>query len=188
MGQMDSSNERNNEIREENENLKAQLIDMGQRESRMQQAGAILRITLGVILVATWFKNLQDGIYTADGIVGLFNYLFNDNGGGPAFYQAIIGATILQVPGLFAVFQLVGELLMGLGLLVGLFTPLAAVGAALFFFNLFLAYLGGNEWIWTYVLLTVSALVAGLVQSGRAWGVDSLLLRRLGEPPGGPIW
>ncbi len=161
---------------------------MGQEQNTARQATAILRITLGVILIATWFKNLQDGIYTADGIVGLFNYLFNDNGGGPAFYRAIINGTILQVPGLFAVFQLVGELLMGLGLLVGLLTPLAAIGAALFFFNLFLAYLGGSEWIWTYVLLTVSALVVALAQSGRAWGLDSLLLQRLGEPPRGPIW
>lgn len=161
---------------------------MGQEQNTARQATAILRITLGVILVVTWFKNLQDGIYTADGIVGLFNYLFNDNGGGPGFYRALINGTILQVPGLFAVFQLVGELLLGLGLLVGLFTPLAALGAALFFFNLFLAYLGGNDWIWTYVLLTVSALVVALAQSGRAWGLDSLLLRRLGEPPGGPIW
>ncbi|MDE0197930.1 MAG: DoxX family membrane protein [Caldilineaceae bacterium SB0675_bin_29] len=161
---------------------------MGQEQNTARQATAILRITLGVILIVTWFKNLQDGIYTADGIVGLFNYLFNDNGGGPAFYRALINGTILQVPGLFAVFQLIGELLLGLGLLVGLFTPLAALGAALFFFNLFLAYLGGNDWIWTYVLLTVSALVVALAQSGRAWGLDSLLLRRLGEPPGGPIW
>ena len=161
---------------------------MGQEQNTARQATAILRITLGVILIVTWFKNLQDGIYTADGIVGLFNYLFNDNGGGPAFYRALINGTILQVPGLFAVFQLVGELLLGLGLLVGLFTPLAALGAALFFFNLFLAYLGGNDWIWTYVLLTVSALVVALAQSGRAWGLDSLLLQRLGEPPRGPIW
>jgi len=141
-----------------------------------------------VILVFAWFDNLQKDVYTADGIIGLFNYLFNENGGGPAFYRAIINGTILQVPGLFAVFQLVGELLLGLGLLVGLFTPLAAIGAALFFFNLFLAHLGGHAWIWTYVLLTVSALVTALTQSGRAWGLDSLLLRRLGEPPRGPIW
>ena len=161
---------------------------MGQVEIRLRQAVAILRITIGVILVATWYDNLRGGIYTADGIIGLFNYLFHENEGGPAFYRAIINGTILQVPGLFAVFQLVGELLLGLALLVGLFTPLAAVGAALFFFNLFLAYLGGHEWIWTYVLLTVSTLVVAMSQAGRAWGLDILLLRRFGEPPGGPIW
>ena len=165
-------------------------MSQGPVEIRLRQAVAVLRITLGVILVATWYENLRGGIYAADGegIVGLFNYIFNEQQGGPAFYRAIINSTILQVPGLFAVFQLVAELLMGLALLVGLFTPLAAVGAALFFLNLFLANFGGHEWIWTYVLLTVSALVTALAQSGRAWGLDSLLLRRLGEPPRGPIW
>ena len=48
---------------------------MGQEKNTVRQAVAILRITLGVILLVTWYKNLQDGIYTADGIVGLFNYL-----------------------------------------------------------------------------------------------------------------
>ncbi len=161
---------------------------MGQVEIRLRQAVAILRITIGVILVVTWYDNLRGGIYTADGIIGLFNYIFHENEGGPAFYRAIINGTILQVPGLFAVFQLVGELLLGLALLVGLFTPLAAVGAALFFFNLFLAHLGGHDWIWQYVLLTVSTLVVAMSQAGRAWGLDILLLRRFGEPPGGPIW
>ena len=33
---------------------------------------AVLRITVGVILLVTWFENLQGGIYTADGITGLF--------------------------------------------------------------------------------------------------------------------
>ncbi len=74
---------------------------------------AVLRITLGVILLVTWYDNLQKGVYTADGITGLFNYLFNDNGGGPAFYRTIIESTILQAPGLFASFQMVAELLMG---------------------------------------------------------------------------
>lgn len=161
---------------------------MGQTENRLRQAAAILRITVGVILIATWYTNLQKGDYTADGIVGLFDYIFHERGGGPAFYRAIINATILQVPGLFGGFQLVAELLMGVALLVGLLTPLAAAGAALFFFNLFLAHFGGQDWIWTYVLLTVSALVVALSQAGRAWGLDVLLLRRLGEPPRGPIW
>jgi hypothetical protein len=71
---------------------------------------------------------------------------------------------------------------LGAGLLLGLFTPIAGLGAALFFFNLLLAYFGGQEWIWTYVLLTVSAVVVALTRSGRAWGLDAWLLRRSGEP------
>ena len=161
---------------------------MGQVEIRLRRAVALLRITLGVILLFTWYDNFQKGVYTSQGIVDLFDYIFNTQGGGPEFYRAAISSSILQAPGLFAVFQMVAELMMGLALLFGVFTPLAAIGAALFFFNLFLAYFGGNEWIWTYVLLTVSALVTALAESGRAWGLDSLLLRRLGEPPRGPIW
>ncbi len=161
---------------------------MGQGEIKLRRVVALLRITVGLILLVTWYDNLRKGVYTSEGIVDLFNYIFHDKEGGAPFYRTIINSTILQVPGLFAVFQMVAELLMGLALLFGVFTPLAAAGATLFFFNLFLAYFGGLEWIWTYVLLTVSALVVALSQAGRSWGLDSALLRRLGEPPTGLLW
>jgi len=143
---------------------------------------ALLRITLGVILLATWFDNLTKGVYSGGGIEGLFDYIFNENGGGPAFYRSLIDSTILQAPAAFGAFQLVAEFALGAGLLLGLFTPLAGLGAALFFANLFLAYLGGQEWIWTYVLLTVTAVVVALARSGRVWGVDGWLLARRGGP------
>ena len=149
---------------------------------------AVLRITVGVILLVTWYDNFQKGIYTADGITGLFSYIFNDNGGGPAFYRALIENSILQVPGLFAGFQLVAELLLAVGLIVGGLTPLVGFGATLFFFNLFLAYFGGNEWIWTYVLLTSSAFVVAFTRSGRAFGIDQLLVKARGEPPVFFLW
>ena len=149
---------------------------------------ALLRLTLGIIILATWFDNLNKGIYTADGITGLFNYIFNDNGGGPVFYQAIIEGTILQAPGTFATFQMVAEFLMGLALLLGFLTPVAGAGAVLFFSNLLLAYFGGNEWIWVYVLLAASALVITLARSGRAFGIDQILMAKRGQPPLGILW
>lgn len=154
----------------------------------MRRVIAVLRITLGVILLATWYKNLTDGIYTADGITGLFNYIFNDNQGGPAFYRALIQSTILQVPGLFAAFQLVAELLLAIGLIVGVLTPLVGVGAMIFFFNLFLAYFGGHEWIWTYVLLTSAAFTVAFTRAGRAFGLDAILVANRGEPPVSVLW
>jgi hypothetical protein len=149
---------------------------------------AILRITLGVILLATWYDNLLKGVYTANGITELFSYLFNDNGGGPSWYRLLIQNTVLRAPGFFATFQLVMEPLLGLGLLLGALTPMAGLAAALFFFNLFLAYLGGNDWIWTYVLLVSSAVVAALTRSGRALGIDSFLLSTRGRPPIPLLW
>ena len=155
---------------------------------RLRVLIAPLRMTLGLILLVTWYENFTKGTYTADGIVGLFNYIFNDTGGGPEWYRALIEATILQVPGLFAAFQLVAELLLGLGLFFGGLTPIAGCAAALFFFNLFLSYYGGNEWIWIYVLLTVSALVVGLTRSGRAFGLDQYLFQTRGDPPYDFLW
>lgn len=155
---------------------------------RLRSLIAPLRITLGLILLVTWYDNLNKGLYSADGITGLFNYIFNDVGGGAAWYRALIEGSILQVPGAFAGFQLVAELLLGLGLLFGGLTPIAGISAAIFFFNLFLSYYGGNEWIWTYVLLTVSALVVGLSHSGRAFGLDQYLLKTRGEPPYPFLW
>ena len=160
---------------------------------RLRQIVAILRITLGVIILATWWENLNKGIYTAQGITDLFTHpdwgAFTNGGGALPGYRPIIENTILQVPGVFAVFQMVAELLMGLGLLFGALTPVAGAGATFFFFNLFLTYLGNSEeWIWTYVLLAVSALVVTLVRSGRVWGVDAVLNRIQGEPRPPFLW
>jgi thiosulfate dehydrogenase (quinone) large subunit len=143
----------------------------------LRRVVALLRITLGIIILATWYSNLHKGLYTAGGITGLFNYIFNDNGGSFELYRAGVEATILQWPGAFAVFMLVAELLMGLGLLLGVLTPVAGLAATLFFFNLFLAYIGGSEWLGTYIILTASAFVVALTRSGRSFGIDSWLLK-----------
>ena len=84
---------------------------------------------------------------------------------------------------------MIAEFLMGLGLFVGGLTPLAGAGTTFFFFNLFLAYLGNNqEWVWTHVLLTVSALVVTVTLSGRQFGVDRYLLEKRGPPPVRFLW
>ncbi len=157
------------------------------------RAVALLRITLGIIILATWWENLQKGIYTAQGITDLFLHpdwgAFTNGGGALPGYRPIVEATILQFPGAFAAFQLIAELLMGLGLLVGGFTPLAGAGATFFFFNLFLTYFGNSqEWIWTYVLLTMSTLVVTITLSGRQFGVDQFLLHKRGRPPVPFLW
>lgn len=149
---------------------------------------AVLRLTLGVILLVTWYENLIKGTYTADGMVSLFKYIFDDAGGGPIFYRQLIQSTILQVPGFFAIFQMIAELILAVGLLIGGLTPLVGAGAMIFFLNLFFAYLGGNEWIWTYVLLTSAAFTVAFTRAGRAWGLDAYLLETRGEPPLGLLW
>ena len=154
---------------------------------------ALLRITLGVIILVTWIGNFDDGLYSAsgDGIEGLVNWLFeaeDGNGSSLTAYQSILDNTILRFSGTFAVLQGIGELAIALGLLFGVCTRAAALGAMIFFANLFLSYYGGNEWIWTYVLLFMSSLTVFLGFGGRALGLDNWLADRFGRSPAGLVW
>lgn len=153
-----------------------------EREARHRRiALALLRMTLGVIILATWYDNLGKGLYTADGLTGFFNWLASPEGNGGSLtpYHRFLGATIAPVAGAFAPFQMVAEFILGLALLLGALTRLFAVAAMFFFFNLFLAYVGGQEWIWTYVLLFMVSLTVGLGAAGRTWGLDAWLRQRM---------
>ncbi len=141
-----------------------------------------LRILLGIILLVTWKENLDKGLYTPEGFRGFIEYLAD---GHPIeFYRGFLLGVVAPAAGLFAPFQMIIELGMGLALLSGTFTRLAGIAATFFFLNLFAAYLNPNlgEWIWSYVMLIALALVVTFCSAGRAWGVDALLLKRRGEP------
>ncbi len=122
-------------------------------------AVSLLRITLGIIILATWYENVKSGLYTADGLTGFFNWLFDPNGNDSSllFYKAFLDGAIVPVAGLFGTFQLIAELVLGIALTIGLFSRLFGVIAMFFFTNLFLSYFSGHEWIWVYVLLFMTA-------------------------------
>lgn len=143
---------------------------------------AVPRIVLGVILVVTWYENLAKGLYQADNFRGFILYLAEGHTIGP--YHAFLTGVVAPNAGLFATFQLVTELLMGLALIFGALTPLAGLGALFFFANLFVAYLNPTlgEWIWTHVMLLTMAAMSTFGKSGRALGIDLLLLQHWGEP------
>jgi hypothetical protein len=74
---------------------------------QLRTAVALLRITLGVIILATWYGNLQKGLYTADGLTGFFNWLFdvqNGNASSLAFYKSFLDTAIVPIAGPFATF------------------------------------------------------------------------------------
>jgi uncharacterized membrane protein YphA (DoxX/SURF4 family) len=160
-----------------------------------QSAGlglAILRIALGLTVLATWWGNVGDDFYTADGLRGFFDWAFTPaedggNGSSLGFVESIIDGTVLQAPGFFGFLQTVVEFLIGLGLLIGGFTRLFSFLGILFFTGLFLTYFGGEEWIWTYVILIAGAVAVFLGSAGRTLGVDQLLAAR-GRSPFGMLW
>lgn len=148
---------------------------------------ALLRITLGVIIVATWFGNVRDDLYSSDEFAGLLEWLGSPEGndGSLGFVHSILDAVVVPAAGFFGPLQLVVELVIGLALVVGVFSRLFSLLAAGFFMTLFLAYFGGEEWIWTYVLLFMASVTVYLDFGGRRLGVDEMLHRTRGDSPAG---
>lgn len=155
---------------------------------KLRRIVALLRITLGVILLVTWWENLQKGLYQADNFAAFINSLAAGHPLGA--YRDFLVNVVAANATIFGTFQLITELGMGVALVLGLFTPLAGLGAALFFLNLFMAYLNPTlgEWVWTYVLLLVAALVVTLTRSGLALGIDRRLAKDRGKPPFPLLW
>ena len=158
----------------------------------------VLRVTLGVITLFTWIGNVtpdENGVrfYSAEGLEGYFRWAFQSveeggNGGTLFFVQDILDATILQAAGTFAIFQTVFELVLAIALIFGVFTRASALAAIGFFFSLFLVQFGGEEWIWTYVLLVTVPVAIFLNWGGRFLGVDQFIAKAKGESPFGLIW
>lgn len=143
------------------------------------EALALVRISLGVTILATWADNVANDLYTGDGLRGLLTWLAteapNGNGGSLGFVHSLLDSIVAPQAGVFAFAQLVVELLFGIGLLLGLFTRLSSLLAAGFFLTLLLAYFGGEEWIWTYVILLAGAVAVFIGYAGRTWGLDGRL-------------
>lgn len=143
-----------------------------------------------MIVLVTWFDNLDKGLYGADGLTGFLDWLFDENGNNSSldFYHSFVDAVVVPIAGPYGVLQAIVELAISVALILGVGTRLASAVAALFFANLFLAYFGGEEWIWTYVLLFMSAVTVFLGYGGRQLGVDEYLVRARGDSPGSLIW
>lgn len=170
-----------------------ELDDNQQRQTRIGLA--ILRVVLGVIILATWWSNLTDdpNFYSADGLRGFFDWVAKPaedggNGASLGFVHSIIDNTVLQAPGVFGVAQTIMEGLIGLGLVVGGFTRLFSLLATLFFGGLFLTYFGGEEWIGTYIILSAASFSVFLGYAGRTLGLDRKIASSRGASPGDLLW
>jgi len=96
------------------------------------------------------------------------------------WYKAFLQNTVLPHASLFATLQTYGEVVVGLGLILGLFTRLTAVVGLVLSLNYGLA----TQWMTFgqqgFHLLLITSMVIFLVAgAGRAWGLDAVLLPRL---------
>ena len=141
---------------------------------------ALLRIMVGLMFLSTWYSNQLKGFYTPDGLLEFFTHVFPQSENPLGWYANFIQGVILPIRHIFASFQLVAELVMGLALLVGGLTPLFSLAGIFFLTNTFLATFG-HDWPWAYMLPIGILGVAFLARAGRSLGLDAILRRRFGE-------
>jgi len=141
---------------------------------------ALLRIMVGLMFLLTWLPNFLDGLYTPDGLLIFFTEEFPQTENSLVFYANFIDSVILPIRNVFAPFQLVAEFLLGLAILLGVFTPLASIAGIFFLINTMLATFG-HDWLWSYILPISILVVTLFTHAGRAVGVDAYLLKRFGK-------
>jgi len=133
-----------------------------------------------VMFLSTWLPNALDGLYTPDGLLNFFNKDFPQSENPLVFYANFIDEVILPIRHVFAPFQLAAEFLMGLALLMGVFTPLVSITGVFFLLNTMLATFG-HDWLWSYIMPMSILVVVFFTRAGRVMGADAYLLKRFGE-------
>jgi uncharacterized membrane protein YphA (DoxX/SURF4 family) len=151
------------------------------RESRTELLMAALRAMMGVIFLAVWSDNLIKGYYSPSGWAEFVQGYADTTK--VAAYADLLNAVMIPNSAAFAYGQFAVELIVfGLFLVLGLFTPVSGLLAALFQLNLLVATSGTGEWPGTYIIMLVLLLAIALSQSGRTLGLDARLARRSPHP------
>jgi uncharacterized membrane protein YphA (DoxX/SURF4 family) len=143
---------------------------------------AIVRVTVGSMLVWVFFENLGKGLYRPAGYAGLISYYIK-NSHSPAIWKSVMGLAASHAA-MAAPMQALTEISLGVLLVIGLLTRPAAFVAFLYLGSLWVSE-WGTAWIWELLVPVLASLGLALGRAGRTWGVDALLARR---NPSSPWW
>jgi uncharacterized membrane protein YphA (DoxX/SURF4 family) len=143
---------------------------------------ALVRVTIGAMLVWVFFENLGKGLYTPAGYAGLINYYIKSSHS-PAAWKAVMGLAASHAA-MAAPTQALTEISLGILLVIGLLTRPAAFVAFLYLGSLWVSE-WGTAWIWELLVPVLASLGVAVGRAGRAWGIDALLARR---HPSSPWW
>ena len=144
---------------------------------------AIVRLTIGAMLVWVFFENLGKGLYTPAGYAGLINYYIQHDHA-PAVWKTVM-ALAASHASMAAPLQALTEISLGVLLVLGLLTRpvgLAAVRVAQAVSGSLSGAPRGSGNCWSRCSHRLR-LRSG--RAGRTWGVDALLARRW---PSSPWW
>ncbi|MGB0012617.1 MAG: TQO small subunit DoxD [Candidatus Sulfotelmatobacter sp.] len=143
---------------------------------------AIVRVTIGAMLVWVFFENMGKGAYTPNGYANLIDYYIKA-GHAPGAWKAVM-ALAASHAAMAAPMQAVTEISLGILLVIGLLTRPLAFVAFLYLGSLWVSE-WGTAWIWELLVPVMASLALVVGRAGRAWGVDALLARRR---PSSPWW
>ena len=143
---------------------------------------AVVRLTIGAMLVWVFFENLGKGLYTPGGYAGLIHY-YIQKGHAPAAWKAV-ETLAANHAAMAAPMQAVTEISFGILLVIGLCTRPIAFLAFLYLTSLWVSE-WGTAWIWELLVPVLASLGLALGRAGRAWGVDAWLAKRW---PSSPWW
>ena len=152
------------------------------RETRAELMMAFLRVVMGVIFLAVWSDNLIKGYYSSRRL-GRTSSSTTRTRPRSGLYADLLNHVMIPHSAVFASGQFAIEFVVfGLFLVLGVFTPVSALLAALFQLNLLVATSGTTDWPGTYIIMAALLLAVSLSQAGRTLGVDALLARRNPHP------
>ena len=143
---------------------------------------AIVRVTIGAMLVWVFFENLGKGLYTPGGYAGLIHY-YIEHSHSPAVWKAVMGIAASHAA-MAAPMQALTEISLGVLLIVGLLTRPAAFIVFLYLGSLWVSE-WGTAWIWELLVPVLASLALAVGRAGRTCGIDALLARRR---PASPWW
>src|SRR5207302_519438 len=143
---------------------------------------AIVRVTIGAMLVWVFFENLGKGLYSPAGYAGLISYYIK-NSHSPAIWKSVMQLAASHAA-MAAPMQALTEIGLGTLLVIGLFTRPAAFIAFLYLGSLWVSE-WGTSWIWELLVSVMASLGVAIGSAGRAWGVDAWLAKRW---PSAPWW
>lgn len=140
-----------------------------------QRGLALARICIGAMFVWVFFENLGKGLYSPGGYGALITW-YAENGSAPELWKSVMRLAAANAR-LAAPMQGVAEISFGVLLVLGLFTRLVALLAALFLTSLWVSE-WGTAWIWELLVPMWTAYAVALGAAGRHWGVDARFARR----------
>src|ERR1700736_5877943 len=143
---------------------------------------ALVRVTIGAMLVWVFFENLGKGLYTPAGYAGLIRH-YIEASHSPAAWKAVMGLAANHAA-MAAPMQAMTEISLGILLVIGLLVRPAAFVAFLFLGSLWISE-WGTSWIWELLVPVLASLGVAVGRAGRSWGVDAFLARRW---PSSPWW